>query len=333
MNAVITIPADAILLAGISSDGTTAAYYKDFRGALLKFYVDLLKAAHPKDRFIILADGRTYSELEAAGIGQNNLMHCDLPDIWCRDVCPVMTPFNTVQFKYRPPLVEEEDVKYIAEKYLDFFKKAGISAQPLPMAGGKGEFTMDGGNYCHNGLDCAVVTRRAAWVNRMTREELVESLRPLTGSRRTAVIPEEPGDILGHADGMVSWLGQKCLAINRYDKPYQRRLMEELMTALREVLPEPEFKIEELPYEPTTDTWNGYQDATGVYTNILHTANAAYVPKFGLPQDVEAVETVRVNLDGGREAIGVSLGKVSKMGGALRCLTWQNRVKQRGIPL
>ena len=92
------------------------------------------------------------------------------------------------------------------------------------------------------------------------------------------------------------------------------------------------IEIVELPYAPTRQIMEGMlRDATGVYTNILHTASAAYVPAFGLPEDEEAIGIIEAHCD--RPVIRVPMGKVAQMGGAIRCLTWQNRCGMTDVPL
>ncbi|MEI6807583.1 MAG: agmatine deiminase family protein [bacterium] len=316
------IPSDAIVLSAPLSDRATVAHYEGFRQELLRFYPSLCDRVDPNDRFIIAADVATRQALLNAGNSTAHLLESGLPDIWCRDVCPVITPYHAVQFKYRPPLVEESDAKHIESGYRQFVKRVGLCVTTS-------DLTVDGGNFCHNGVDSAVITRRMACANNIKREDLIKELVRLTGMKHIAVIPEEPGDKLGHADGVVSWLGPECLVMNRYDEPYQQPFRKEVQTILRQTFPG--ITIVDLPYAPTEKTWKGYPDATGVYTNILHTANAAYVPVFGLPQDEEAVAMVAQHCD--RKAIPVPMGKVAEMGGGLRCLTWQNRVTHRAVPL
>ena len=330
----VRIPSDAVLLA-VPSDETTEAYYEGFVPKLVRFYISLLKKADPKHFFIIAAGGERYRqlrrELKDAGLQEKHSVKWGLPDIWCRDVCPVVTPHGTVQFRYHPTLVEEEDAKDIEDRYTKFLNASRIrsSRATIKQDGDERPFFLDGGNFCHDGQDCAVVTRRAACVNEIKRKELARQLTRLTRIKKIAVIPEEPGDILGHADGVVSWLGPKCIAMNRYDEPHEQPFRNEVRAILTETFGK--IEIVELPYAPTCRLWKGCQDATGVYTNILHTASAAYVPAFGLPEDEEAIGIIEAHCD--RPVIRVPMGKVAQMGGAIRCLTWQNRRGMTDVPL
>ena len=185
---------------------------------------------------------------------------------------------------------------------------------------------LDGGNYCHNGVDSAVVCDRALKENNFDERQLSRALAPITGSDKIAILPEEEGDTLGHADGMVSWLTPDTLAVNRFGRDMRARVLGVLRSAF------PDVQIIELPYEPTNEVWKDVADASGVYTNILHTKNAAYVSSFGSRADRLAAELVAKH--SGRPAIPIRVGKVTQMGGSIRCFSWQNRSRtKRPLPL
>lgn len=294
-------------------------HYDDMWDDLVAFYRHVLSKTHPDDTFRIVADRSLGRELVAAkAVGNGDLLIERLPDIWCRDVCPVVTPHGRVSFRYRPSYLKRGDADFIEKGFDRFLKNRGHTST-------QSNLILDGGNYCHNGVDAAAVCARALTENNINHAQLVKALTPLTGSNKIAVLPEEQGDTLGHVDGMVSWLAPGILAINDFDRDMKRDIVDELKRVL------PNIKLVELPYEPTDRMWQGIADASGIYTNILHTPNAAYVAAFGSKADKVAAERIAKHCP--RPVIQLPVGRVTQMGGSIRCFSWQDRGKPGGLPL
>jgi agmatine/peptidylarginine deiminase len=298
---------DAILLAAPNSSDS---YYDTMLDELIKFYRALFKNAHKDDFFLIVADGPIREELIKSKIGEQHIIKGNLPDIWCRDVCPVITSYKRINFRYRPANLKVGDAAYVEDGFDAFLKFHNLT-------GKNNNLILDGGNYCHNGIDSAVICRRALKDNGMNEKEIILALKSITGSTKIAILPEEEGDTLGHVDGMISWLDSTTMAINRFDEPLFSEVREILHRAFPDVL------LVELPYNPTEEYWKGIADATGIYTNILHTKNGLYVSAFDSPLDQRAKDLLDKHCQ--RPVIQIPMGKVTKMGGSLRCLTWQNR--------
>lgn len=103
------------------------------------------------------------------------------------------------------------------------------------------------------------------------------------------------------------------------------QVMEELEHAF------PDVTLVVVPYEPTDVVRKGIADATGVYTNLLHTPNASYMLEYGIPADSEAKAILQKHLK--RPLIAVQAKKATQLGGGLRCLSWQKWSTQWTIPL
>ncbi|GMH33721.1 hypothetical protein BSKO_01555 [Bryopsis sp. KO-2023] len=310
------LPVGTIL---ISSPKTGDPYYKGMEGELVGFYSRIVSAAHPSDKFVIACDPPRAKELRSAGVPEANLLVNGLPDIWIRDICPVITPKGAFNFLYRPSYLKRSDAKYFEDAFNKFLAKRGVVSSGRSL-------NLDGGNYCHNGVDKAVVCDRVFKENPgLTTKRLVEILAPITGSDAIAILPTEKGDTLGHADGMVSWLAADVLAVNQFDEPFHSKVMKELEWNF------PDVKLVVMPYEPSDRDWKGIADASGVYTNILHTPNAAYVSSYGSPSDAKAKAMVEKYCS--RRVIPVKAEKVTRLGGGLRCLTWQRRASSWSTPL
>lgn len=80
-----------------------------------------------------------------------SLLVSGLPDVWCRDICPVITPRGSFKFSYRPSYLSSGVASKFERAFESFLKAQGVSWTSFK------SLILDGGNYCHNGVDKAVV--------------------------------------------------------------------------------------------------------------------------------------------------------------------------------
>jgi agmatine deiminase len=130
------------------------------------------------------------------------------------------------------------------------------------------------------------------------------------------VIPVEPGDEAGHADGVVRFLDGDLVVINDYSEvasSYGRHLKNVLRRARLEWV--------ELPYRPEDASCDGMPSAVGCYANFLMVRGLIVVPAFGLPEDDIALRIIEEHA--GPFAVA-SLGSrdLARRGGVLNCATW-----------
>ena len=111
------------------------------------------------------------------------------------------------------------------------------------------------------------------------------------------------------------WASTDTLLVNRYDEPFRGRVI----AALREGLPG--VKIVEVAPGYSDETWKGFASAYGLNVNSTVTNNCIYVPVYGTATDTAFLETLKQNTD--KEIIGVNAKDVCRMGGSVRCLSWQ----------
>ncbi len=284
------------------------AYYRQFFTDLLAFYGRLVAVAHPNDVPLVMVDSATFARA-AAVIPAENLIIGNIPDVWMRDFSPIRTKSGNFDFTYAPQYLASSDTAYIEQRFNAWFSRIGLTKKRVPLI-------LDGGNYLYNGVDSAVVTTRILADNRgYTRTQIVNTFKRSLGLTRLAIIPEEPGDITGHADGMVTWLAPNKLGVVRFPEPLRSRVRTALSAAL------PNVQQVEIPYVPHDDVWQDWSTAKGVYVNALITANAIYVPMFGLAADAEALAIYRQHAT--KPIIPVPVGPEVSMGGSVRCLTWE----------
>ena len=90
---------------------------------------------------------------------------------------------------------------------------------------------LDGGNVVR-GRDMVILTEKILAANpRYERSKLLAKLESLFEVGRVVLIPPEPGDFTGHADGVVRVADNATVLINDYsqlDRSYRTRLLRSL---------------------------------------------------------------------------------------------------------
>jgi agmatine deiminase len=298
--------ADSVVIAVAPS--ITAGHYSEFYDDIVAFLGRLIEASHPDDLVLIVADEKTKERMGGA-TPDGNLLAGSIADIWVRDFAPVRTTAGLFKFRYLPSYHRRKDALFIEHGFMLWFRSAGLEAKQV-------DLILDGGNFVYNGRDCAVVTERVLEDNPAnTRAEIQHQIQTGLQLEHLAIIPEGPREKTGHADGMVVWLSEELLGVARYEEPIRSGVL----AALERTLPGVEWV--ELPFEPTGETWQGWESAGGVYVNALSTENALYVPRFGLATDDLAVHAYQASAS--KTVIPVETGREVRLGGSIRCLTWE----------
>jgi agmatine deiminase len=133
------------------------------------------------------------------------------------------------------------------------------------------------------------------------------------------IIPKEPDDKIGHADGMVRLVNDRTALVNDYrhvDRAFGQRLAKALAR----------FEIIPFPYCPCAEVIDGIDSAEGVYINFLQVQGTIFLPIFGQPSDDEALSRLS-NAFQGTRIVPVRANELARGGGVLNCATWGIRVK------
>ena len=147
-----------------------------------------------------------------------------------------------------------------------------------------------------------------------TTRGVVGKLQTELGLAQVAIIPQDPEDTTGHADGMVKWLGESKLGIAAMGDPLFTRVKDACARAF------PNVELVTLPHFPDYSYWRDFASAIGVYVNALTTPHAIYLPTLGYPEDEVAFAKFAVQAD--RPVIPILVGREAVMGGSVRCMTW-----------
>ena len=260
---------------------------------------------------------RLRTKLQLAGVHFRVLPSTN---IWLRDWMPIEVGKHFVKFDYA-----KNFARYPQLKICDSCWKHLVDVRHSPIV-------LDGGNVVRLNdrvLMTDIVFEHNQGVERTILLNELESLL----EAEIIILPIEPGDTLGHADGIARWIDQDTVFINDYPKAAADPCMKEYSRALRKVLLHE--GIEAIPFPnayhrrprmsegefrqayPGGDEWNsGY----GYSINFLQVANAIIYPVFGIPEDQCAECRLRQAFPGADlDTIGCS--DLSMEGGLLNCIT------------
>ena len=229
-------------------------------------------------------------------------------DIWCRDFMPVpVGPGRFVQFRYTPSYLRgAPDLRTP-----DAFRRIGLEGVR------RSALVVDGGNVVRHG-DVAVVTDRVYADNpRFSRPALRARLRDELEVERLIVIPAEPGDVLGHADGVLRLLDERTAMINDY-----RRVLPGYGRRVEALLSRHGIETVRCPYAPTDRVGlDGIPSAAGVYVNFVVAEDVVACPTYGFGADDGALRLIE-RCYSGRRVVPIRCNGLTAEGGALNCITW-----------
>jgi agmatine deiminase len=151
------------------------------------------------------------------------------------------------------------------------------------------------------------------------RPVLRKTLPELFQVKETILIPKEPYDPIGHADGLVRFIDENTVLVNDYsaiDKGFGRRL--------RAIFKKHRLEWEELPYLISGLGDDGIQSAIGCFINYLRVQQVIVVPTFGIKQDDRAVCRME-QLFPDATIVPLRCEDLARKGGVLNCCTWSLR--------
>ena len=236
-------------------------------------------------------------------------------DLWTRDYTPIV-PDQQVKFRYSPRYLSKKDSSFVDTLFRKMMTDMGIQLNTS-------QVSLDGGNVVSNGKDKAVITERIfeenkdlGWSRSEIQDEVEQQLR-----RKVAFIPDY-NDTTGHSDGQVSFIEENVILICSYGDDvenvnYYNDVENAILTKF------PNVTTVKVSCKGTPSKWRGFDTARNVYVNILVTNNAVYVPSFSQEHNQQVLTKVRNNVHGSTKVLSVNTSKLSKMGGSVRCMSWQ----------
>jgi len=233
-------------------------------------------------------------------------------DIWCRDYMPIQVSADRfVRFKYDPRYLQSKTDKETITDVDGVCEAMGI----VPV---KSKIRLDGGNVVTSGSKVIITDRIFTENPRFGKKRLVEELKELLRVERVIIIPECPGDMTGHADGLVRFPQEagsdKTMVYVSDLSSACPRYFPKLCSALTQAGLIPVA----IPYD-SPKKYDGI-DATGAYVNYLQVGKSVFYPVFGSKTSA-SVNKLFSRLFGS-DAVPVETGKLAREGGVLNCISW-----------
>ncbi len=229
--------------------------------------------------------------------------------VWVRDFMPIqISPDRYLQYRYSPDYLKKDP---------DYIPKYETISRGLHLKCKKTDLIIDGGNIVKL-PDRVIMTDKVMKENpSYTERDLIRKLENDLESR-VCLIPRDPYDIFGHADGMVRPITPDTVLLNNYvnvDKPLRERLLKALRAH--------GLHVEELHYDlprPSKQSW--------AYLNYLQVKNRIFVPVLGLPEDALALKQLRDFFPGHKVIPVPGCQDLVRDGGALNCVSWTVKKKE-----
>ncbi len=235
-------------------------------------------------------------------------------DIWAVDYMPIQTDLNRfIIFKYEPDYLQNDEFILTQTNTKSVCKAIGLTCT-------NSEIRIDGGNVIRS-KHWVILTDKIFKENPgFKKPELINELEKLFEAR-VIIIPQEPNDFTGHADGIVRHYDNDTVLINKYrpsdNSGFHRRLTKELINqSLRTI---------EIPYS-TYDNAN-YDMADGLYINYLQMENFILLPTFEKWEDEIAYRQFE-QLFPGQTIETIDSREISADGGVLNCITWNIKLSE-----
>lgn len=254
------------------------------------------------------------SILEAHSIHPEFL--CDTLDIWCRDYLPIQVSKDRfVQFSLSPDYYPPNK-QHLITNPAPICRDLGITPK-VPTYNGLPIF-LDGGNVVL-GFNKAIICEKVFKDNDIPKTKLLDILIEALEVDQLIIIPQEPDDYTGHADGMVRWLDSKTVLVNDYTEENSDR---SFRVAMFKSLKNAGLSFLRVPYSPA-ESHAYVQPATGFYINYLQVGEKIFLPTFDDELNDQAAVTKFREIFGSENVLQIPCLAVAAIGGVLNCLSWE----------
>ena len=229
-------------------------------------------------------------------------------DVWAVDYMPVQVAKNKfIQFDYDPDYLRFKKWHKTISDTRSICKRLGI--EPI-----LSKIKIDGGNVIRS-CNKAIMTNKVFSENPDIEESiLVQDLKSLFEIEELIIIPKDPNDFTGHADGMVRFINENKVFINKYGSKDIN-----LERAIKDCLHNASLDWIEIPCNPYEN--KSKIDAKGLYINYLQMKDVIIVPFFGLSEDDNALRQIE-NSFSMNAVKTIECSELAKEGGVLNCISW-----------
>lgn len=232
-------------------------------------------------------------------------------DIWCRDYMPVqVSRKGYIQFLYNPSYLH-------IKKYKCTMTNAALACCAAGIRPRLSDLVIDGGNVVRSRTKVILTDRIYRENPQYAPRELVLAIKKALKVRTVIVIPTEPGDPFGHADGCIRFIGENMVMINESIKETRSFTMK-----LCEILKEHELNVLEVPYFRDYDPRHE-DSAVGNYINYLEVGSLVIVPSYKGHEQVNrlAKQRIRRAFGSSKKVVSLEATALAKEGGVYNCVS------------
>jgi agmatine deiminase len=252
--------------------------------------------------------------LQTAGINYGFIQNTE--DIWCRDYMPVQITKNEfIQFTFDPGYLKPKRYKHLRTdtNKLTYHPTGQISLN-------HSQVVLDGGNVVRS-RNAVVLTNTILQDNDTPQEELIQELKQVLQVEYVHLLPKQPYDFTGHADGMVRFLDDHTLLVAEHSSESAS-----WKAKYQKALASTGLKLIDFP-AVASDVKNSEGDYTalGCYINFVRIGSTILFPQFDLPEDAAAIREAKRILKG-YKLIPVPAAALAMGGGVLNCVTWNIQI-------
>ena len=300
----------------VLSSPKVTGYYSNVYQHIINFHIRYAKAIQGKDDVLVLTNAATHATYAAELPAEILIKNAEQADIWMRDFTTI-NPNSPVQFRYAPAAQggSQSESDFVQGTFNTF------ATDTLKLSFPKSTYILDGGNVVDNHDNRAVVTDRFLTDNNLDKATATTELKKLLKVSEVAIIPSEAASVdpLGHADGMVMWASRDVIFVNEYTGTFRQSVLDELAAAF------PSVKVVEVPSYPDAAVFDPkYASAIGINLNSVMTEDYIYMPVFpSFNTTNDNIVKAAVERETTKTVVTVDASLVGKLGGSVRCLTWQ----------
>jgi agmatine deiminase len=231
-------------------------------------------------------------------------------EVWCRDYMPIQVAEDRfVQFRFAPD--------YLTGKYRHL-RADGEIGPTLAWVKNcvNSNIVLDGGNLV-KWTDKVIMTEKVITENpEWDRRKLLAALERLLEIDRVILIPSEPGDVTGHADGVVRFVDATHVVVNNYrgvDPEYRRVVHRRLKVA--------KLESTEIAFWFSRSSARRMPSAIGNYVNYLQLRKVLILPSYRASKDPEATNVLKCSFP---ELViyNLEISRLAEEGGGLHCVSW-----------
>lgn len=242
-------------------------------------------------------------------------------NLWIRDWAPIKTNTHYTKFQYKiknPNPWPQLNVSPCV--WHDF----ATAESPI---------VLDGGNV-EQSKEVVLISEIIFKHNpRVEYDKLVGALES-TFDREVVFLPVEPGDTLGHMDGIARFVDDRTVIVNGYHedmgqeyKDYQALVAHRLHLNgfFVYVLPNAYHlmpKINEKQFRQRYPDADDFNPGFGYYLNFYKVGGLLFMPVFNIKEDNDAYKVMRSAFPN-HEIVPVSCADLSMEGGLCNCVTWE----------